>query len=62
MERCLTGKKKEQLILSNCLSVHSFTLIIEFLEAGSGGRDQLGTQKEHRVEIIRRKIRVHLLL
>lgn len=61
MERCLMGKK-EQLILSNCLSVHNFTLIIEFLEAGSGGGDQSGTQKEPRVEIIRRKMQVHSLL
>lgn len=56
------GGKKEQLILSNCLSVHNFTLIIEFLEAGSGGGDQLGMQKEHRVEITHRKIQVHLWL
>lgn len=54
--------KKEQLILSNCFSVHNFTLIIEFLEAGSGGGDQLGTQTKHRVEIINKKIQVHSLL
>lgn len=61
MEQRLTGKK-EQLILSNCLSGHNFTLIIEFLEAGSRGGDQLGTQKEHRVETISRKIQVRLLM
>lgn len=51
MELCLLAENNK-LILSNCLSVHNFTLIMRGLEAGFVGGEQLGTQEGHMVEIV----------